>query len=114
METLNVANMETIKGYSGKRKGTKHRVHKNDNMIYPLWWSNMIFHKSWGLYIKTFSNKQLKTQVSLCHFLLPFLPKEIGPYILQIGLHCKLAYIMLFSVDDDWNSFFEYINNHNA
>ena len=50
METLNVADMETVKGYSGKRKGTKHRVHKNDNMIYPLWWSNMIFHNL-GVYI---------------------------------------------------------------
>ena len=34
METLNVANMETIKGYSGKRKGTKHRVHKNENIFH--------------------------------------------------------------------------------
>ena len=31
METLNVADMETVKGYSGKIKGTKHRVHKNNN-----------------------------------------------------------------------------------
>ena len=37
------ADMETVKEYSGKRKGTKHRVHKNDNII-PLWQSNMIFH----------------------------------------------------------------------
>ena len=33
METLNV-DMETIKGYSGKRKGTKHRVHKNENIFH--------------------------------------------------------------------------------
>ena len=31
METLNVADMKTVKGYSGKIKGTKHRVHKNNN-----------------------------------------------------------------------------------
>ena len=26
METLNVVDMETVKGYPGKRKGTKHRI----------------------------------------------------------------------------------------
>ena len=31
METLNVADMETVKGYPGKRKGTKHKVYKNNN-----------------------------------------------------------------------------------
>ena len=31
METLNIVDMETVKGYSGKRKRTKHRVHKNNN-----------------------------------------------------------------------------------
>ena len=31
IETLNVADMKTVKGYSKKIKGTKHRVHKNNN-----------------------------------------------------------------------------------
>ena len=31
MKTLNVVDMETVKEYYGKRKGTKHRVHKNNN-----------------------------------------------------------------------------------
>ena len=33
MDTLNVADMETVKRHSRKRKWTKHRVHKNDNII---------------------------------------------------------------------------------
>ena len=31
IESLNVADMKTVKGYSKKIKGTKHRVHKNNN-----------------------------------------------------------------------------------
>ena len=34
MKTLNVADMETVKGYSGKRKGIKHTMHKNENIFH--------------------------------------------------------------------------------
>ena len=34
IKTLNVADMETVKGYSGKRKGIKHTMHKNENIFH--------------------------------------------------------------------------------